>query len=81
MTIQEAIQVRHSVRSYSDRKIEPAKLEELSQLMNECNGKGGLNLQLIIDDPKAFDRRRVHYGIFFWRNKLFRNDWPQGRHP
>lgn len=64
MTIQEALQARHSVRSYTDRKIEQAKRDELSQLMNECNRMGKLNLQLVVDDPKAFDSRGVHYGNF-----------------
>lgn len=64
MTLQEAIRGRHSVRSYSDKKIEPEKLDELRKAMDECNREGGLHIQLVVDDPKAFDSRLAHYGKF-----------------
>ncbi len=64
MTIQEAIKTRHSVRSYTARKIEQEKLDALTELMEQCNRAGGLHIQLILDDPKAFDSRLAHYGKF-----------------
>lgn len=64
MTIQEAIKARHSVRSYTAQKIEKEKIDELTSLMEECNQKGKLNIQLILDDAKAFDSRLAHYGKF-----------------
>lgn len=64
MTLQEAIRERHAVRSYTDRKIEPEKLEALRKVMDECNNEGHLHIQLVVDDPKAFDSRLAHYGKF-----------------
>lgn len=64
MTIQEAITLRHSVRSYKDKEIEPEKISGLRALMEQCNREGGLNIQLVTGDPKAFDSRLAHYGKF-----------------
>lgn len=64
MTLQEAIKARHAVRSFTDRKIEPGKVDELTRLMNECNTRGGLRIQLVTDDSKAFDNRWARYGKF-----------------
>ncbi|MBR5655485.1 MAG: nitroreductase [Prevotella sp.] len=64
MTIAEAINQRHSVRKYAERPIEQEKLEALKALVNECNEASGLNIQLITDDPVAFDCMMAHYGRF-----------------
>lgn len=64
MTVQEAIQSRHSVRSYTDKEIEPEKLSELRALTEQYNREGGLNIQLITGDPKAFGSRLARYGKF-----------------
>lgn len=64
MTILEAIKQRHSVRSYTDRPIEDEKMQQLVRLVNECNDESGLHIQLVTNDPKAFDTRMAHYGKF-----------------
>ena len=64
MTIQEAILARHAVRSYTDRPIEKDKIDELTKLMNDINAKSGLHIQLVLNDPKAFDSRLARYGKF-----------------
>lgn len=64
MTIEEAIQQRHSVRSYVDKPIESALVEELRALVTTCNRESGLNIQLVTNDPKAFDSKLAHYGKF-----------------
>lgn len=64
MTIEEAIKVRHAVRSYAVRAIEKDKIGELTQLMNNINAKSGLHTQLILGDTKAFDSPLAHYGKF-----------------
>lgn len=64
MTIMEAINGRHSVRSYIDKKISH---EIISQLQNEidiCNKESGLHIQLVTNEPKAFDGFIAHYGKF-----------------
>lgn len=64
MNIFEAIENRHSVRSYNDKKIEDEVVEKLELLIKEINKKTGLHLQLILDEPKAFDSLLARYGKF-----------------
>ena len=63
-TINEAMRNRHSVRSYSDRKIEKEKVDELRKAIDECNRSSGLNIQLVTEEPTAFDSFMAHYGKF-----------------
>ena len=56
MTEREAITLRHSVRAYTDRKIEPEKVEQLQALIREENEKGNLHLQFLEDAGKTFHR-------------------------
>ncbi len=64
MDILEAIKERHSVRKYSDKKIEGEVLEKLQNKIEELNKESGLNMQLILNEPKAFDSFMAHYGKF-----------------
>ena len=64
MELIEAIKARHSVRSYSDRAIEPEKKQALTERVKEINALSGLHIQLICDEPKAFDGLMAHYGKF-----------------
>lgn len=64
MDILEAIRTRRSVRLYDERPLEHEKLEELRRLVEDCNKEGNLHIQLVTDDPAAFDSRLAHYGKF-----------------
>jgi len=64
MDILQAIEERHSVRKYSDRKIEAAAREELDRFVAACNEESGLNIRIHYDDPSGFDTRLAHYGSF-----------------
>ncbi len=64
MTEKEAITARHSVRQYDSDPIEEEKCIELSDLIDECNSKSGLNIQLILFDEECFDTLFAHYGKF-----------------
>ena len=64
MTIQEAIQQRHSVRRYADKPIEREKVAALRALIEQCNAESGLNIQLVTDEPTAFNCRMARYGRF-----------------
>ena len=64
MTLQQAIEARHSVRQYTDRPIEPATIETLRQAIAEANEAGRLRLQLVTDEPKAFAEGMAKYGKF-----------------
>ncbi|MDR1980635.1 MAG: nitroreductase [Tannerellaceae bacterium] len=64
MNIFKAIQQRHSVRCYTDRKIEGDVAAKLWGYVDKCNEKSGLNMQLCLDEPDAFDSFKAHYGSF-----------------
>ena len=64
MTIIEAMQQRHSVRSYTDKKIPAETVERLQEEISACNQESGLHIQLVAEEPKAFDGMMAHYGKF-----------------
>ena len=64
LTIEEAVNQRHSIRSYTLAPIPQAIAEPLQQLIKECNEAANLNMQLVLDEPKAFGSKLYHYGMF-----------------
>lgn len=64
MELLEAMKKRHSVRQYVDKPIEGDVLEELQKEIDACNKEGDLNIQLVLNEPKAFDSFMAHYGNF-----------------
>lgn len=64
MELREAMEARHSVRSYSDKPIEKAVKDELEREIEVCNREGDLHIQLVCNEPKAFDSFMAHYGKF-----------------
>lgn len=64
MELIEAIENRHSVRSYTDKKIEGEVLSELQAEVEACNKESGLHIQLITDDSETFSGFKAHYGKF-----------------
>ncbi len=64
MELSEAIQKRHSVRSYEDREIEKGTRDALEEFIRQCNQESGLHMQLVLNEPKAFSGIMAHYGKF-----------------
>lgn len=64
MDLWEAIQTRHSVRRYTDRKIEGNTKEKLLATVDECNRESGLHIQLCLNEPQAFSGMMAKYGKF-----------------
>ncbi len=64
MEMLELMKERHSVRQYTDKKIEKEKRETLNALINQINQKEGLHIQIFYDEPKCFDSMIAHYGSF-----------------
>lgn len=64
MEILEAMQERHSVRNYSDKKLDAEIIAALNEEIANCNAEGDLNIQLVCDEPKAFSGFMAHYGKF-----------------
>ena len=64
MNILEAMKQRHSVRQYTDQPIDEEVLKALQTEIETCNQESGLSIQLVTDEPKAFDSFMAHYGKF-----------------
>ena len=64
MELLELMKNRHSVRSYTDKKIEGKVKENLEAFIQQCNREGDLHMQLIVDEPKCFSTMMAHYGKF-----------------
>ena len=54
MTLQEAIQARHSVRAYKEQPLADETVRVLVDKITELNQEGRLHMQLILNEPKAF---------------------------
>ena len=64
MTIQEAIEARHSVRAYTGQPLAADVVEVLEEKIRELNEKGHLHMQLIRNETKAFQGKLAKYGKF-----------------
>ena len=79
MTLQEAIKTRHSVRKYTDKPIETAKVATLRADIERANAESGLNIQLVLDEPKAFSTGMWKYGQFSGVKNYFVMAGPKGK--
>ena len=64
MTIQEAIEARHSVRAYKDQQLSEEIVKVLEDEIVKLNHEGQLHIQLICNEPKAFQGTMAKYGKF-----------------
>lgn len=64
MELLEAMEKRHSVRAYKDQVIDEGTKEKLEEFIEYCNQESGLHMQLVTEEPKAFDSFMAHYGKF-----------------
>ncbi len=63
MTELEALKERHSIRKYENRPLAEDKIEALRQEIEKLNEAGGLRMQLVMNEPKAF-KSFLAYGSF-----------------
>ena len=64
MTLQEAIEARHSVRAYKDQPLSEEIVKVLEDEIVKLNREGQLHIQLICNEPKAFQGTIAKYGKF-----------------
>lgn len=64
MDLIKAMAERHAVRSYLDKPIEADIRQRLDEFVTSVNEESGLNIQVVYDEPQAFDSRMAHYGNF-----------------
>ena len=78
MTLQEAIVARHSVRQYQERPIEASIINRIQEEVARCNEEGGLHIQLVVNEPKAFAGGMAKYGKFKGVGNYFAMIGPKG---
>ena len=64
MTIQEAIEARHSVRAFKEQPLTEEIVKLLKGKIDELNREGQLHIQLILNEPRAFQGTLAKYGKF-----------------
>lgn len=64
MSIQEAIEARHSVRAYKEQPLTDGIVNLLKGKIEELNHEGQLHIQLILNEPRAFQGTLAKYGKF-----------------
>ena len=64
MTLQEAIEARHSVRAYREQPLTAEVAALLKEKIVELNALGSLHMQLVRNEPKAFQGMLAKYGRF-----------------
>ena len=62
--MQEAIEARHSVRAYKDQPLSEEIVKVLEDEIVKLNNEGQLHIQLICNEPKAFQGTMAKYGKF-----------------
>ena len=64
MTLQEAIEARHSVRAYKEQSLAEDVVKVLEEQIAVLNRDSNLHIQLIQNEPKAFQGTMAKYGKF-----------------
>lgn len=64
MELWQAMELRHSVRSYEETSIDKETKEKLAAMIETCNQESGLHMQLVTEEPQAFSSFMAHYGKF-----------------
>ena len=60
LTPMQAIEARHAVRSYIDEPLAPEAVEVLREAIARVNEEANLNIQLVLDEPRAFTLSLIH---------------------
>ncbi len=75
----ELMKARHSVRRFIDRPLEESAVEALREEIDACNRESGLHMQLITDEPEAFQAGKTSYGQFRCCRNYLAIAGPKGR--
>ena len=62
LTPMEAIEARHSVRSYTDQSLGGAAVETLRAAIDAVSEEANLNIQLVLNEPRAFSGVKARLG-------------------
>lgn len=64
MQMLDLMKERHSVRQYSDKKIDGDEKTKLDTYVASINEESGLSMQIFYNEPNCFNSMLAHYGKF-----------------
>ncbi|MDB7952371.1 nitroreductase family protein [Faecalitalea cylindroides] len=64
MQMLDLMKERHSVRQYSDKKIDGDVKSKLDKYVASINEESGLSMQIFYNEPNCFNSMLAHYGKF-----------------
>ena len=64
MNDMELMRARHSVREFTSKPLDKKTVNTLNEEIALCNKESGLNIQLITEEPEAFQAGKPSYGRF-----------------
>ena len=73
------MKARHSVRKYTDQSIETVKVAQIRAAVERCNAASGLNIQLVLEEPRSFASGLWKYGQFSGVKNYFVMAGPKGK--
>jgi nitroreductase len=79
MNIMEAMEQRHAVRKFTDQPLKEEAVAELKKEVADCNQESGLHIQLITNEPEAFQAEQPSYGNFKGCRNYFSLVGPKGK--
>ena len=64
MDMMKLMKQRHSVRQFTDKPLDKEAVKALRQEIDAYNEESGMNIQLIVNEPEAFQAGKPTYGQF-----------------
>ena len=75
----ELMKARHAVRRFTDKPLDAEAVAVLQAEIDACNAESGLHIQLITDEPEAFQAGKPTYGQFKGCRNYLAIVGPKGR--
>ena len=63
-SVMDLMAARHSVRAYKPKPLTVPQADKLNKIIDALNAESGLNMFLVVDEPKAFSNFAARYGHF-----------------
>lgn len=79
MDIMQVMEARHAVRQFTDKPLDESAVAELQKETDEVNRESGLHIQLITNEPEAFQAGKPSYGNFKGCRNYFALIGPKGK--
>lgn len=79
MDMMELMKERHSVRQFTDKPLDKEAVQVLNKEISQCNRESGFHIQMITNEPEAFQAGKPTYGQFKGCRNYLAIVGPKGR--